>query len=368
MPSRPSSEISSFSAQTLGQSARHGLHARAGIGVGADEAQRGQGGAGDGGGGGGGEHKGAGGVEQPVGHLPVTADEAALRAEGLAEGAHGDGDAGLQAELRGHPCAVGPPHAGGMGFVDHQIGAGFRRGGGDVRERRDVPVHAEDGFGDDEFTGVRTGGGELGAQVFDIVVAESPEARARQPAAVEQAGVREAVGKDVASRVEQCRDNSGGGHHAAAEQAGGGIAFEPGDGLFEFDMKGAGAGDESGGAGAGAEVEGGPGCGFAQFRTAGETEVVVGGEIQEGTAGRVRPAIGGLRQDLIRPQQAALAPILQLVTDPGIGGAHWVSPIDRWGDLGRTVKDIVIRICVAFLVIGRWIAPFRFHPGDKEQS
>ncbi len=155
--------------------------------------------------------------------------------------------------LADKPAAAGPEDARRVRLVDHQHGSVSCRRCGDLGKRREVAVHAEYGFGDDQ----PAPGGFLCQQFLemrDIVVPETQERGAAERDGIDQAGVHELVGEDRVVAAHDGGNDAGIGQESAAEQQRGRIALEVGDSLFEFLVEGKGPGDQPGRRGARAEL------------------------------------------------------------------------------------------------------------------
>ena len=82
----------------------------------------------------------------------AAADERAGAGQSFAAGVRdGDDFAAVVPDDGGDAAAVGAVDADGVGFVQDQAGIVSRAESGQLSDIGDVAVHAEDGFGDDEF-------------------------------------------------------------------------------------------------------------------------------------------------------------------------------------------------------------------------
>ena len=86
-----------------------------------------------------------------------------------------------------------------------------------LRQRREVAVHAEHGVGHDQFA-PRLAAGEQALQRIGIVVRVAVMLGARQQCSVDQRGVVQAVGEDRVTTTGQRRQQAEVGHHAGAEK------------------------------------------------------------------------------------------------------------------------------------------------------
>ena len=96
-------------------------------------------------------------VQQPLDERAAAGHESARAAEGLAQRADADVDAVLDAQVFGHAAAARTEHAGGVGFVDHQHRVVPPRQFGQLGQRRQVAVHAEQAVGHDQPAAVAAG-------------------------------------------------------------------------------------------------------------------------------------------------------------------------------------------------------------------
>src|SRR4051812_19609436 len=121
-------------------------------------------------------------------------DERTRRAECLAEGP--DKDVRANSGCRAFAATVGTEDAEGVGLVDVEME--FFAGGDlpEVGQRRDVPVHAEETFGDDPTAAERPGFGDGCFERLGIAVRVDDDASATQPTRVDKAGVIERVAED----------------------------------------------------------------------------------------------------------------------------------------------------------------------------
>ena len=85
-----------------------------------------------------------------VDHLYIRNDEASQGRERLAERAHDDIDLVVHTEMGGRAVALFPEHPDEWAVVDHQTYIVIPQTGYDLRQRSDVPFHAEDAVDDDQ--------------------------------------------------------------------------------------------------------------------------------------------------------------------------------------------------------------------------
>ena len=99
---------------------------------------------------------------------------------------------------------MGTEHAHAVRFVDHEPGARLVAEVGDRGQVGDVALHREHAVDDDEHAAA-VGGGlvELALELVQPPVAERPQLRAREEAAVEDRGVVARVGHDGVARPQQ---------------------------------------------------------------------------------------------------------------------------------------------------------------------
>ena len=200
--------------------------------------------------------------------------------QGLSQGAHLHQDPVPEAQLRHHAGAVGPPHPGGVGLVHHHHGVVALGQLHHLPQRRDVPVHAEDRFGDDELP--RVGGRifQQALQVLHVAVAVHRHRRPREPAAVDDAGMVQLVAEDQVVFLHQRGDDSHVGLVSAVEHQRRFGSLETRDAPLQLLVRGHVARDQPGRSRAAAvAVQRLPG-GFLQRGMVGEPQVVVGGEVQ----------------------------------------------------------------------------------------
>ena len=88
-----------------------------------------------------------------------------------------------------HAAPAAPDDAFAVCVVNHEQQIVFLRDGDQVGQGRDVAVHAEHAVADDHAAPVVARLADDAAQVGGIVVFVAHDARARQPAAVDNAGV-----------------------------------------------------------------------------------------------------------------------------------------------------------------------------------
>ena len=177
--------------------------------------------------------------------------------------------------------ATGSANAQTVSLVDEQHGPMRAADLVQPAQRRQRAVGAEHRVGDDQRT-LLVAGRQRGLHGVDVVVRGDDHPGPRQPAGVDQRGVREGVGDQQRPRTGQ-RDHRAevGGVPRGEHQAGLG-ADEPGQGGFELLVQLGGAGDQPRASGArppGAK-RGDPAVDHG--RMLGQAEVVVGGQVEFG--------------------------------------------------------------------------------------
>ena len=146
---------------------------------------------------GGGEQEGPSAVVKKFDEIARAANVAAERSDGFRQRPHLNINASVQVEVVDGAAAVASQHAGGVRVVDHHDGAVLFRQRGQLRQCADVAVHGKDAIGDDQLvTGLVLHRFQLLFGVRGILVAEDLDLGARQPGAVDDAGVVQLVGDD----------------------------------------------------------------------------------------------------------------------------------------------------------------------------
>jgi hypothetical protein len=118
-------------------------------------------------------------------------------------------------------------------------------------------------------------------QVIQIVVTEHAHLRARKPRGINDAGVDQLVHDDDIVAVKQSADDAGGGGVAGGKGERGRSAFERGQRFLQNVMRRQRAAEQAGSARARAKFVDSVHGGFLQSRIIGQTEVIVGGKIEE---------------------------------------------------------------------------------------
>ena len=199
--------------------------------------------------------------------------ESASGGEGLSQ--RSDEDVGHHAGGCAEAAACWPDHAEGVRFIDDQDGVvilgGFRQPG----ERGGVPVHAEEGLGDQQPAAGGTCLVEEACGSLRISVGIDGDSSAREAAAVDDAGMVECIGDDHVIRACQGGQDADVGLIARGEDERGLAVEESGQLPLELAVRRKVAGDQSGGGGAETLACGGSGGSGGQGRVIGQAEVVV---------------------------------------------------------------------------------------------
>ncbi len=240
----------------------------------------------------------AGPVAEPLDEVPGSGDEPAGRAKRFGQGRHHDAGPGL-GRLQ---------EAGGVGIVDHQHRPVPFAGAGDVRHRRKVALHREDGVGHHEpAAGVDRA--ECPFQVGHVGVPVDGDPGPREPAPVDDARMVQLVREDGVLPSGQRRDRAGVGQVAGREDDRVLASLQPGQRRLQAPVRFAGARHEPGGAAARTPPSGGGRSRPAKARIGGETQVVVGAELDHPPAPHddLRP-LGARERDGVPAQTLALEP------------------------------------------------------------
>ena len=177
---------------------------------------------------------------------------------------------------------VAAEHAGGVRVVDHHDGAVFFGEIGELRQRADVAIHGEDAVGDEQLVAGLVL--DLVQKLFGmrrVLVAEDFDLGAREAGAVDDAGVIQLVGDDEVFLAENRGDGAGIGGEAGLEDHAGFDVLEARNLFFQLHVDRHGAGDGAHRAGADAVLLRGFERGFAQLGVSGQSEIVVGGEVDD---------------------------------------------------------------------------------------
>ncbi len=150
-----------------------------------------------------------------------------------------------------------------------------------------------------------------------ILVREDVNLRAREAAAVDDAGVVELIGNDVVFGREHRRDGTGVGGESGLENDAGFHVLELCDAALELHVEVHGAGYGADRARPGAVLAGGLDGGFDELRVRGQPEIVVGREVDDVLA--IEARFGGARpfEDAKPLIRAGFFPVGDLVAEVG---------------------------------------------------
>src|SRR5580692_3818447 len=98
------------------------------------------------------EDKGAGVIDEVLLQFDWAADERAGTGESFAAGVNAGKKLGVNSDLHGEAAACWTVNCGGVSFIDDERGAIFFSESGDLLERGDIAIHAEDSFGNNDAT------------------------------------------------------------------------------------------------------------------------------------------------------------------------------------------------------------------------
>ena len=236
-------------------------------------------------------------------------------AERLAEGRRDDVDAphGEAVVLPG-AASRSPQKAGGVAVVDQDESPMAVRQVADLRQGCDVAVHGEDAVGDDQPESGRGGLLELRLEVAHVGVLVDEALRLAEANAVDDRGVVQLVGEDGVLGAQKGLEDAAVGVEARGVEDRVLHAEELRDPLLQLEVQRLGPADEAHARHPEAPVvQGAMGRGD-QLGVAGEAEVVVRAEIEDGSVAAADPDLGALvAQD--RPlllEEALLADLIQL--------------------------------------------------------
>ena len=210
-------------------------------------------------------------------------DEAAhAAAERLAEGAGDDVDALPRAGQRRRAASLLAEMPGRVAVVDQHQRAIAVGEPADLLELRHIAVHREHAVGGDQLEARAAGVGLL-EPVLELVhvgIGEAIAARLREPHAVDDRGVIEAVGNDRVVLVHERLEHAAVGVETGGEHDRVVLAEVFGDRELELAMQRLRAADEPDRGHAEAEFFHRPRCGGDDIRMVGEAEIVVGAKIE----------------------------------------------------------------------------------------
>ncbi len=213
----------------------------------------------------------------------AAGDVAAATAERLAQRPHPQVDVvGVDVEVFADAAPVRAEHADGMGLVDHQEGLVLLLDLDELRQVRDVAVHAVDAFDGDQHAAVFAA--QVGQQLVDRRAnryAGRPPPGAGENAALDDAVMRQGVVQDQIAGAEQVADRSFVGRMAADVDDGIFGADEFGNCPLQFAMHGLFARNQPAGRDAGSVTVDGVLGGLGHHRIARHADVVVAGEVDQ---------------------------------------------------------------------------------------
>ena len=167
----------------------------------------------------------AGVVAGEVHHLRACGHVAAQAGQGLGEGAHVDVHFILQTVITGRAASAVAQHAKAVGVVHHDPRAILLRQAADLRQVRDVALHAEHAVGHDQAARSVRNLLELNFQLLHVLVAVGQHAAVAQAAAVVDGGVVLAIADHVVAVAHDGRNDAqvaleagGEGHHGLLVQ------------------------------------------------------------------------------------------------------------------------------------------------------
>ena len=245
-----------------------------------DEVERGGGGCGHGDREGGGEDEAARALDEIVDEGGTGGHIGAKAAEGLTEGA--DLEVGAKAE--GRAGAAFPKDAHRMRLIHEEEGVVAAGEADELGQRGSIAIHGEDGIGEDEASAVVAAGLEAFGQGVEVEVGIDVDGGARQARAIDEGGVVQGIGVDGVLGADERGDDTDIGVVPGVEEEGGVGALPGGDALFEPPVGRQVADDETGGAGAKALALHGVASRCEEGRVVGQTEIVVGAEVDGGLA------------------------------------------------------------------------------------
>jgi hypothetical protein len=173
------------------------------------------------------------------------------------------------------PAAALAEHAEPVGVVHHQARAVAVLEFHDLGKRRQVALHREHAVDDDDLAFVGGGVLELLLQVVHVVVAILEVLAEAEAAAVDDAGVVQAVEERQVAAFEQAGQDAQVDLETGGEHEHGFALHELGQSLLELHVDVQGSVEQSRSGTAGAVVSQGLGCGLLDLRVVGQAEVVV---------------------------------------------------------------------------------------------
>ena len=211
-----------------------------------------------------------------------------------------------------------------MGVVDQQPGVVVAAHRGQLRQWRDVAVHAEHAVGRDQR--VALGARELVGERGRVGMPVAQQLGAAEPCAIDQRGVVQAVLHDAVAAPGERGDGTEVGHVAGREEQ---RALAPGEGgqlLLEGVVLGMVAADQVRGATAAAAAVRGVGKRRGDPRVASQAEVVVAAEREQPTAVDLELGTARAGDDASAAVEALGAPAVECRGE----SAHAVSAAVGW--------------------------------------
>ncbi len=164
---------------------------------------------------------------QEIDQVSRAANVAAHRTNRFAERANLNVDASVTSQVIDRAAAIAPQHAGGMRVVDHHDAIIFFGQIAQRGQRRDISVHRKNAVGNQQFMPGPVF--SLPAQALaigNIPVLENLNCRSRKPAAIDDGGVIQFIGKNQIVFAKDGRDRSRIRREAGLKNDGGFCPFE----------------------------------------------------------------------------------------------------------------------------------------------
>ena len=230
---------------------------------------------------------------EKIDQVAGAADVSAERADGFRKSSDLDIHASVDVEMIDGAAAVAAENAGGVGVVDHHDGAVFFCEVAQARERADVAVHGEDAIGDEQlFAGLVFHAGEFFFGVGDVLVFEDENLGARETRTVDDGGMVQSIRDDEIFLAQNRGDGAGVGGESGLKDHAGFDVLEAGNLFLQLHVDLHGSGDGAHRSGSDAVFARGFECGLAQLGMRGQSQIIVGSEIDDSFA--VEGADGGL--------------------------------------------------------------------------
>ena len=200
--------------------------------------------------GGRGKNKTARAVDQEVDEHPRSGDVTTGDAECLAERSHLDLDAIRQAKLSGQPLRTASADTDGVSLIEQEDRAVTLLELHEFTQRRQVAIHAEDRFGDDQNPALGMGLPRPFQMRFEfgkVVVGKNPHLGAARVDPVDQTGMSKLIKDHDIPAAHQCRDRPGRRRDSGGEDQGCLRPFGRREFFFERGMFRRRAADQAGG-------------------------------------------------------------------------------------------------------------------------